>query len=131
MFNFSRSYFISGPSTTTTKNAYYQMNAGQSVYASGNYLDSNNDGTLNGVAYNSVGSATVLSAPWESTSQGMAVWTAAQAYTSVLANAGASPRDEVDAFAVSVVKSLGTEGKLYKSESSTGLSNGGYGNLTG
>ncbi|KAH8892275.1 polysaccharide lyase family 1 protein [Thozetella sp. PMI_491] len=122
-------YFISGPSTTSTKNLYYQMNAGQSVYAAGNFLDSNNDGVLNGVANNAVGSSTVLSSPWHSTSLGLATRTAADAYTYVLANAGAQPRDEVDAFAVTTVQSLGTKGTLYKSQSSTGLSNGGYGSL--
>jgi hypothetical protein len=122
-------YFIAGPSTTTTKNAYYQMAADQSVYATGNYLDSNKDGVLNGAAANSVGSATVLTAPWADTSLGMATLTAAEAYTAVLAGAGAFPRDEVDAFAVSTVKTLGTAGVIYTNQASTGLSNGGYGTL--
>jgi hypothetical protein len=122
-------YFITGPSTTSAKNAYYQMAADQSVYATGNYLDSNNDGTLNGAADNTVGSATVLSSPWASTSLSLASLTAAQAVTYVLANAGASPRDEVDAFAVSTVETLGTSGVIYTNQASTGLSNGGYGTL--
>jgi hypothetical protein len=105
------------------------MAADQSVYATGNFLDSNLDGVLNGAAANTVGSATVLSAPWESTSIGMATLTAAEAYTYVLANAGASPRDEVDAYAVSTVSSLGTIGKIYTNQASTGLTNGGYGTL--
>ena len=41
-------YFIAGPSTTSPGDDFYQMNAGQTVYASGNLLDSNADGTLNG-----------------------------------------------------------------------------------
>ncbi|KAI1307196.1 polysaccharide lyase family 1 protein [Xylaria venustula] len=124
-------YFIAGPSTTSSSDLYYQMNSGQTVYASGNYLDSNKDGALNGAADNSVGDATVASSPWASTSLGYATWTAAQAYTSVLASAGASPRDEVDSYVVSLVESLGTEGALIKNEDDTGLTNGGYGTITG
>lgn len=59
----------------------------------------------------------------------MVKWTAADAVTNVLASAGASPRDEVDALAVTQVKSFGTQGKIYGDQSSTGLSNGGYGTL--
>lgn len=105
------------------------MDSEQSVYATGNYVDSNKDGTLNGAASNTVGSSTVLSNPWASTSLGLATLTAAEAYTAVLANAGASPRDQVDAFAVSTVQSLGTSGTIYGSQTDTGLSNGGYGTL--
>jgi len=124
-------YFIAGPSTTSAGDAYYQMAADQSVYATGNYVDSNKDGVLNGGASNTVGSSTVLSKPWAGTSLGLATLTAAQAVTAVLANAGASPRDEVDAFAVSTAQSLGTSGKIYTNQANTGLSNGGYGTLTG
>lgn len=122
-------YFITGPSTTSAGDAFYQMDAGQSVYAAGNYLDDNNDGVLNGAAYNTVSGATLLSAPWYPTSKSLASMTAAEAYTYVPANAGASPRDEVDAFVVQTVQSLGKEGTIYKSQADTGLSNGGYGTL--
>ena len=105
------------------------MDSEQSVYATGNFLDSNKDGTLNGAAANTVGSSTKLSAPWASTSIGLASLSASEAYTYVLANAGASPRDEVDAFAVSTTESLGKDGTIYKSQADTGLSNGGYGTL--
>ncbi|RDW56662.1 hypothetical protein BP6252_14048 [Coleophoma cylindrospora] len=124
-------YFIAGPSTTKASNEYYQMDAGQSVYASGNYLDSNKDSTLNGVEENSVGSSVALSAVWESTSTGLANLTAADAYAALVATdgAGALPRDEVDTFVVTTVQSLGTSGKIYTSQSSTGLTNDGYGTL--
>jgi hypothetical protein len=122
-------YFIVGPSTTNPSNYYYQMAADQSVYAHGNYADTNKDGTLNGVLENSVGSSVVLAAPWASTSLSMASLTAAQAVTAVFAGAGASPRDEVDAFAVSTAQSLGKSGVIYTNQASTGLSNGGYGTL--
>lgn len=122
-------YFIAGPSTTSVSNYYYQVDAGQSVYAKGNYADTNKDGSLNGAQENKVGSAVVLATPWASDSATMASRSAADAYTYVLANAGASPRDEVDAFAVTTVKTLGKSGVIYKSQASTGLSNGGYGTL--
>ncbi|KAF9889052.1 hypothetical protein FE257_008029 [Aspergillus nanangensis] len=122
-------YFITGPSTTSSSDAFYQMNSGQSVYSSGNYLDSNKDGVLNGAAYNTVGSATVLSAPWASDSLALATLSAADAVTYVLQNAGASPRDELDTFVVNVVKSFGTDGTLYKNQANTGVSNGGYGTV--
>ena len=64
-----------------------------------------------------------------STSLGLASLTAAEAYTYVIANAGASPRDQVDAYVVSTVESLGTSGAIITNQASTGLSNDGYGTL--
>ncbi|KAJ7904262.1 polysaccharide lyase family 1 protein [Mycena olivaceomarginata] len=122
-------YFIAGPSTTSAGDDYFQMNANQKVFASGNFLDSNKDGVLNGAAANTVGSAVVLTAPWNSGSTGLATLSAAAAYTSVLANAGASPRDSVDAFVVSTVQSLGKTGTIFTNQASTGLANNGYGTL--
>ena len=84
---------------------------------------------MNGVQENTVGSSVALNAPWASDSNSMASRSAAAAYTYVLANAGASPRDEVDAFAVTTVQSLGKSGVIYTNQASTGLSNGGYGSL--
>ncbi|KAI0482599.1 polysaccharide lyase family 1 protein [Xylariaceae sp. FL0804] len=123
-------YFITGPSTTSPGDDYYQMDAEQSVYAAGNYLDRDADGTLNGAAADTVGDATVLTSPWASDSAALASLSAADAYTAVLADAGASPRDEVDTYVVAQVQSLGTSGSLINSQDDTGLSNGGYGTLT-
>lgn len=123
-------YFIAGPSTTSASDDYFQIDDNQSVFATGNLLDSNQDGVLNGAAANTVGSAQVLSSPWAPTSLSIAgSLTAAEAYALVIANAGASPRDEVDAFVVSTVQSLGTEGAIITDQNSTGLSNDGYGTL--
>jgi hypothetical protein len=122
-------YFIAGPSTTSSSNYYYQMAADQSVYAHGNYADTSKDGSLNGALENSVGSSVVLSSLWSSVSESLATLTAQEAVTYVFANAGASPRDEVDAFAVKTAQSLGTSGVIYTNQASTGLSNGGYGTL--
>lgn len=122
-------YFIAGPSTTSAGDAYFQINSGQTVYATGNYIDSNADGTLNGEADNTVGSAIVASTPWAETSLSMATLSAAEAYTYVVENAGASPRDEVDSYVVALVQSLGTEGAIIGNQDDTGLSNDGYGTL--
>ncbi|PNP43614.1 hypothetical protein TGAMA5MH_04586 [Trichoderma gamsii] len=54
---------------------------------------------------------------------------AADAVTYVLANAGVTPRDELDTFVVNIVKSFGNQGTLYKNQANTGVSNGGYGTL--
>lgn len=106
-----------------------QIESNQYAYAIGNYGDASNDGVLNGAQENQIGDATVLSAPWSSTSTSIVKWTAAEAVTNVLASAGALPHDEVDALAISQVESYGTEGQLYGDQSDTGLSNGGYGTL--
>ncbi|KAK6541434.1 hypothetical protein TWF694_007245 [Orbilia ellipsospora] len=125
-------YFIAGPSTTSASNYYYQVNNKQSVYAKGNYADTNKDGTLNGVQENSVQSAIVLTTPWASTSAGLATLSAADAYAALIASngAGALPRDEVDNFAIQTLQSLGKSGVIYTNQASTGLSNGGYGTLS-
>lgn len=122
-------YFIAGPSTTSPSDDWFQMNENQKAFASGNLLDSNRDGVLNGAAANSIGSAVVLASPWNSASTGLATLTAAQAFTSVLANAGAAPRDQVDASVVASVQSLGRSGAIITNQASTGLSNDGYGTL--
>ncbi|KAK6073256.1 pectate lyase C [Seiridium cupressi] len=122
-------YFIAGPSTTSSSDDYYQMNDKQSVYASGNFLDSNKDGTLNGAAADTVGSAIVLTSPWASDSLSLATLSAADVVAYVLENAGASPRDEVDEYVVGTVQSYGTNGSLITNQASTDLSNDGYGTL--
>ena len=123
-------YFIAGPSTTSSSNALYQMDANQQVYLSGNLLDANEDGVLNGAAISSAGSAKLLSQSWAETSQSLAgSLAAADAYAYVVANAGASPRDQVDAYVVAQVQSLGKSGAIITNQASTGLANDGYGTL--
>jgi hypothetical protein len=119
-------YFISGPSTTSASDAYYQMD-NQLVYNSGNMLDSNKDGSLNGSSLALGGGATALSAPWSSTTSSIPTSSAADAYSYVVANAGALPRDQVDTLVFGDVTSLGTKGSLWTSQTATGLSNDGYG----
>jgi regulation of enolase protein 1 (concanavalin A-like superfamily) len=122
-------YFIAGPRTTSVNNAFFQMNNKQSVYAAGNFLDADRDGTLNGSAYNTAGSSLVLASPWANTTNALATLSAADAFASVTASAGAWPRDAVDQFAVDAALSLGTSGDLYKDQAATGLPNEGYGIL--
>jgi hypothetical protein len=123
-------YFIAGPKTTSASDAWYQM-TNQSVYASGNYLDSNKDGSLNGSVLGVGGGATALTAPWSSTTASIPASSAAAAYASVVAGVGAFPRDQVDTQVVGNVTSLGTAGSLWTTQTATGLSNDGYGTITG
>ena len=124
-------YFIAGPMTSTVSDAWFQMNNKQSVYATGNFIDGDKDGTLNGASADTVGSSLVLTAPWAPTTTSIPTLSAADAVTQVIAAAGASPRDTVDQFAVDAAKSLGTSGELYKDQATTGLPNDGYGFLNG
>jgi hypothetical protein len=133
-------YFITGPATTSAGDCFYQLDGNQSVYASGNMLDSNNDGTLNGSSVSPSG-VKVLSSPWASTTNGLASESAASAYTDVTTNAGDSPHDSVDSLVISQVEKLGSGttgytsgtdgpgGGLYTSQDQDGLANDGYGTL--
>jgi hypothetical protein len=119
-------YFITGPSTTSASDCFYQMDSNQSVYSTGNLLDSNKDGTLNGSSVSPSG-VTVLSSPWSSTTSSITTLSAANAYASDIVFSGVLPHDSVDALVISQVQSLGTVGSIITSQSSTGLGNSGYG----
>lgn len=123
-------YFISGPSTTSSSDAMYQMNT-QQVYSSGNLLDSNKNGALDGSAFSLGGGAVALSSPWASTTSSLATQSAHSAYTWLLTNAGDLPHDSVDALVIADVASAGTSGQLWSSQTQTGLGNDGYGTITG
>ena len=124
-------YFIAGPSTTNPSDAFFQVN-NQPIFNSGNYLDANADGKLNGAVLANPGGATVLTAAWSADTALMPTRSAADAYASVIAGAGASlHRDEVDTLVISDVTSLGTSGHLWTSPTQTGLANGGFGTLKG
>lgn len=125
-------YFITGPATTTPSNDWFQIDANQSVYPVGNYLDSSADGVLNGVLNNTIGTAgTYLTSPWSPVTNTIPALDAPSAYTSVLASAGALPRDQVDSQVVGDAASLGTRGQLYKDQAVTGIPNDGYGTIAG
>lgn len=122
-------YFIVGPATTSPSDAFYQLGSNQSVYSSGNLLDSSKDGVLNGSALALGGGAVALSAPWASTTSSLASSSATSSYSFVILNVGALPRDQVDTQVIANVTSLGTAGSLWKSQTSTGLGNDGYGSI--
>jgi len=126
-------YFIAGPSTTSPGDDFYQMNAGQTVYASGNLLDSNADGTLNGTDAGQPGGTTKATKANSTDTASLPTTSAADAYADVLANAGCWPknRDQVDSLVIADVKSLGKSGKLWTDQNATGLTNSGYGTLAG
>ena|ERR1035438_7112078 len=124
-------YFIAGPSTTTPSDAFFQVN-NQPIFNSGNFLDANTDGVLNGSALSTPAGAIVLSAPWSSATASLPVRSAPDAYAAVIAGAGASlHRDEVDTQVIGDVTSLGMSGHLWTSPIQTGLANGGFGTLKG
>jgi hypothetical protein len=123
-------YFIAGPSTTNAGDAFFQMD-GELAYASGNDLDDNTDGALNGSAMGAPGGTTALAAPWSPLTASIPTKSAADAYADDVAHSGALPHDVVDALVIADVESLGKSGRLWTSQSQTGLANGGYGTLTG
>jgi hypothetical protein len=128
-------YFIAGPNSghaflgmfTTTDHVYHR----------GNYVDMNKDGILNGrlvddtdfvskkvkpaiiVDSNSVKGATLQKQP--SFKLDVKVDDAAVAYKKVLAEAGASlHRDAIDTRIIAYLKSLGKEGRIFKTEADAG-----------
>ncbi len=119
-------YFIAGPATSNPANTYFQM-GNQSVFNSGNYLDSNKNGTLDGQLLALGGGATALSAPWSPTTSSIPTSSAASAYSYVVANAGAQPLDQVDSLVMANVTSLGQTGSLWTTQKATNLDNDGYG----
>jgi hypothetical protein len=121
-------YFIAGPRTTQPGNAFFQL-GNQALYARDNYLDSDRDGVLNGLALGLGGGASGLSAAWSPDTADIPTQSAAVAYAEVVAHAGAMPRDQVDAQVIADVTSLGKAGDLWAHQTSTGLDNSGYGTL--
>jgi hypothetical protein len=125
-------YFIAGPSTNSVGNYFYQLNAGQTFYVSGNLADTNKDGTLNGTDPGSPGGTTKATKANSTDTASLPTKSAADTYTTVLASAGCSlHRDQVDALVVADAKSLGKSGQLWTNQTATGLGNSGYGTLAG
>ena len=125
-------YFIAGPSTNSVGNYFYQLNAGQTFYVSGNLADTNKDGTLNGTDAGSPGGTTKATKANSTDTASLPTKSAADTYATVLASAGCSlHRDQVDALVVADAKSLGKSGQLWTNQTATGLGNSGYGTLAG
>jgi autotransporter-associated beta strand protein len=123
-------YFITGPSTTSAGDDFFQMDGNQSIYATGNLLDSAGNGTLGGSA-TAPGGVTVLNAPWSTNTANIPTFDPTAAYKNDVSLSGALPRDQVDQLVINEVSSLGTSGQMWTSQSATGLGNNGYGTLTG
>jgi Bacterial Ig domain len=119
-------YFITGPSTTSASDDFFQVDANQSVYAAGNLLDSANSGTLNGSS-TAPGGVIVLNSPWSTVTTEIPTFSTTTAYRYDVSFSGAQPRDQVDQLIYNDVTSLGTSGTLWTSQASTGLGNSGYG----
>ncbi|HTR41167.1 MAG TPA: autotransporter-associated beta strand repeat-containing protein [Pseudomonadales bacterium] len=122
-------YFISGPATSSASDDFFQMNSGQSVYSSGNLLDSTANGVLGGSSTSPSG-VTVLSSPWSPLTTSTPTFSATAAYRYDVSLAGAFPADQVDQLVFNDVTSLGTNGMgggLWTSQTQTGLGNNGYG----
>ncbi len=124
-------YFITGPATTTASDALFQVDH-QPIYNAGNLLDANGDGVLNGSPLASPASTVVRSSPWGPNTASIPTVSAAAAFASVLADAGASlHRDQIDTMVVADARSLGKTGSLWTHQTDTKLANSGYGTLTG
>ena len=123
-------YFITGPSTTSAGDDFYQMDGNIQAYSSGNLLDQNKDGNLNGSS-TAPGSVVVLAAPWSSVTTSTPTYPTATAYRYDVSMSGALPQDQVDQNVLGNITSLGTAGKIFGSQTSTGLGNNGYGIITG
>jgi autotransporter-associated beta strand protein len=128
-------YFITGPSTSSPQDDFFQINGTpQNLYFTGNLLDSDRNGTLGGSPTapspdNNGRTGNVLSAPWSSVTPTIPTYSTVAAYRIDVSNAGAFPRDPLDALVVGQVASLGTTGALVTSPSQTGLDNGGNGTI--
>jgi autotransporter-associated beta strand protein len=130
-------YFITGPSSTAPQDDFFQMNGTpQNLYFTGNLLDSDNNGILGGGTTtpspdNNGRSGNILSAPWSPVTPTIPTFPTVTAYHMDVTQAGALPRDPLDAQVVSQVMSLGGSGSIMTSPANTGLPNGGYGTIDG
>lgn len=123
-------YFVYGPAG---KNEWFQVDKNQSIYASGNMIDKNRDGVLNGEPsniyyYQGVGEE--LSKPWNELTTTGPMLSAASAWRYVTSQSGVLPYDDIDSLVWHQVNTLGKEGTLVKSVGAMGLkTNNGWGEV--
>ena len=134
-YDLINNYFIAGPSTTSAGDAFYQLDSDQSAFSSGNLLDGNKDGTLNGSSVTPGGVVTLTSA-YSPETQFLPTLSASAAVAfdeahagDVFTSNGTLSRDDVDSQIISQVASLGKTGSILNAEDDDGLANGGFGNL--
>jgi hypothetical protein len=106
-------YFIAGPASGG-RHAMAEGKPTDKIYSSGNFVDFNANGVLDGVPMSDadMGDITVQKSPF-SKLMDLQIDSAAVAYDKVIAGAGCSlHRDAVDRNLIDQVKSLGREGKI-------------------
>jgi hypothetical protein len=135
-------YFVTGPSSDGGGNTWFQIDKNQSMYFTGNLKDANNNGTLDGATTTPTwyqGEGTILSKPWSTETTAATPLDTPSAARAAMSRAGALPRDPIDALIISQAKTLGkgaagggagSGGKIYGSQTETGLDNNGYGTIT-
>ena len=123
-------YFVYGPKGS---NPWFQVDKNQSIYASGNLIDTNKDGVLNGTAssiYYYQGAGEELSKPWSELTTSGPMLTAASAWRYVNSQSGVLPYDDIDSLIWYQVGTLGKEGALVKSVGAMGIkTNNGWGEV--
>ena len=123
-------YFVYGPKGS---NPWFQVDKNQSIYASGNMIDNNRDGVLNGVPSNIYyyqGAGEELVEPWSEETTKNPVYSAATAWRLVNSQSGVLPYDDIDSLIWHQAGTLGKDGALVKSVVGIGLSaNGGWGEV--
>jgi len=109
-------YFIAGPSASGN-NYLSDWTATDHLYSSGNYVDLNKNGVLDGTLMTSYNGATVQSAPYLTSPVPVTTQSAADAYKTVLNDVGASlVRDAADTRYINQLGSLGTLGAIILSD---------------
>ena len=123
-------YFVYGPAG---KNEWFQVDKNQSIYASGNLIDKDRDGKLNGTAssiYYYQGAGEELSKPWSELTTNGPMLSAASAWRYVNSQSGVLPYDDIDSLIWHQVGTLGKEGALVKSVGAMGIkTNNGWGEV--
>ena len=123
-------YFVYGPKGS---NPWFQVDKNQSIYASGNLIDTNKDGVLNGTAssiYYYQGAGEELSKPWSELTTSGPMLSAASAWRYVTSQSGVLPYDDIDSLIWHQVGTLGKEGALVKSVGAMGIkTNNGWGEV--
>lgn len=123
-------YFVYGPKGS---NPWFQVDKNQSIYASGNMIDTDRDGKLNGgpssiYYYQGVGEE--LAKPWSELTTSGPMLSAASAWRYVTSQSGVLPYDDIDSLIWHQVGTLGKEGALVKSVGAMGIkTNNGWGEV--
>jgi len=123
-------YFVYGPKGS---NPWFQVDKNQSIYASGNMIDTDRDGKLNGGPSNIYyyqGAGEELAKPWSELTTSGPMLSAASAWRYVTSQSGVLPYDDIDSLVWYQVGTLGTAGALVKSVGAMGLkTNNGWGEV--